>query len=145
MDETIRVEVIDKEKSSYRIELVKASGEKFYLSIEQIVYSLTNETKSQIKIRADTLESIIKILITFQSEIPKDLPKRGVLSPARKLEVINRYLNKNLEIETLAVQFDCTVKQIEQLLFDENIFVVSNKISVNTPRKFWRRKKKSGS
>lgn len=144
MDETIKVEVIDKGKSSYRIELVKASGEKFYISIEQIIYSLTNETRSQIKIRTDTLEAIIKALIAFQSEIPKDPPKRGVLSPARKLEVINRYLNKNLEIETLAVQFDCTVKQIEQLLFDENIFIVSNKILENTPRKFWRRKKKSG-
>ena len=144
MDEIIKVEVIENDKSSYRIELVKASQDRFFVSIEQIIYSLTTETKSQIKIRATTLEGIIDTLIRFQAEIPKDPPKRGFLTHGRKQELINRYLNKNLEIETLAVQFDCSVQQVEQLLFDENIFVVSNKIPKEKSRRFWSGKKKSG-
>ena len=145
MDETISCEVIDQEKSSYRIELIKASNGKYFVSIEQKIYSLINESTSEIKIREAGLDKIINTLKEFQAQIPITPPKRGLLTPARKAELLNRYLNKNLEIETLAVQFDCTDRQVEQLLFDENIVVTTNKIVESSKgKKFWGRKKRSG-
>jgi hypothetical protein len=142
MKETLKVYVINIEKSLYRLELIKSARDNLYISISHTIYSYINEEKvSQILIRPENLDAIIDILVHFRNEIPDCEPKKNSLSLERKQELINRYLNKGLEIEALAVQFKCSAADIRQILFEENIFITSNKIPVpKSKRRFWKKK-----
>ncbi|GLU56287.1 hypothetical protein [Dyadobacter frigoris] len=99
--------------------------------------------ESIIRIRASDLEEVIQILRIYQSEIITNYPRKRALTRVKAHELINRYLNKCLEIETLAIQFDCSVTEIKQLFLEENIVIAGNKIPKEKPAKiFWRRKKR---
>ena len=144
MQEIIKSEIINTEKSRYNLELIKTANGLFYVSIGQSVFVYQLDTiDSNIRIRPSDLDEIIQILVSYQSEIKKNYFGKKVLTDFRKKEIINRYLNKCLEIETLAVQFDCSVTEIRQLFFENNIAVTYNSIAKDKPaRKFWRRKRK---
>lgn len=144
MEETLKTEVINTEKSRYNVELVKPENGILYVSISQCVFvNYLDTVESRIRIRLSDLEEIIQILASYQSEIKKSYPRKRKLADFRKKELINRYLNKCLEIETLAIQFDCSVVEIKQLLFENNIAITSNSIADEKPvKKFWRRRKR---
>lgn len=144
MEETLKTEVINTEKSRYNVELVKPENGILYVSISQCVFvNYLDTAESRIRIRLSDLEEIIQILASYQSEIKKSYPGKRKLADFRKKELINRYLNKCLEIETLAIQFDCSVVEIKQLLFENNIAITSNSIAYEKPvKKFWRRRKR---
>jgi len=144
MEEILKIEIINSQKSRYNLELIKAANGISYVSISQSVFiNCLDTTESSIRIRPAELDEIIQILVSYQLEIKKTRPRNKLLTDFRKKELINRYLNKCLEIETLAVQFDCSVKEIKQLLFENSIAITSNSITDEKPgRKFWRRKKR---
>jgi len=144
MQEILKTEIINTEKSRYNLELIKAANGISYVSITQSVFVTYLDTiESRVRIRPSDLDEIIQILISYQSEIKKNYPRKKALTDFRKKELINRYLNKCLEIETLAVQFDCSVTEIKQLLFENSIVVTSNAIVNDKPaRRFWRRKRR---
>jgi len=144
MQEILKTEIINTEKSRYNLELIKAANGISYVSITQSVFvNYLDTIESRVRIRPSDLDEIIQILISYQSEIKKNYPRKKVLTDFRKKELINRYLNKCLEIETLAVQFDCSVTEIKQLLIENSIAVTSNAIANDKPAKrFWRRKRR---
>jgi len=144
MLEILKTEIINTEKSRYNLELVKAANGLLYISISQSIFvNYLDIKESVIKIRPSELDKITEILLSYQSEIKRHYPRKKALTDIKKKELINRYLNKCLEIETLAVQFDCSVVEIKQLLFENNIAVTSNSIANDKPvRRFWRRKRK---
>ena len=145
MEEILRSTVHNDNKSSYKLELKRSSSNTLYVVIEQKVYSGMYEQKDLIKFRTSSLASIIQVLTDIQNEIPKYITvKKSRLNPVNRQELIRRYLNKGLEIETLAVQFDSSVDEIKRILISEGVVITSNKIPVEKPRKLWRRKKKSG-
>jgi len=145
MEEILRSTVHNDNKSSYKLELKRSSSNTLYVVIEQKVYSGMYEQKDLIKFRTSSLASIIQVLTDIQNEIPKYITvKKSRLNPVNRQELIRRYLNKGLEIETLAVQFNSSVDEIKRILISEGVVITSNKIPVEKPRKFWRRKKKSG-
>ena len=145
MEEILRSTVHNDNKSSYKLELKRSSSKTLYVVIEQKVYSGMYEQKDLIKFRTSSLASIIQVLTDIQNEIPKYITvKKSKLNPVNRQELIRRYLNKGLEIETLAVQFGSSVDEIKRILISEGVVITSNKIPVEKPRKFWRRKKKSG-
>ncbi|MCF0059528.1 hypothetical protein [Dyadobacter sp. CY356] len=144
MQEILKSEIINTEKSRYNLELIKAANGLFYVSIGQSIFVHQLDTiESNIRIRPSDLDEIIQILVSYQSEIRKNHPRKRVFTDFRKKELINKYLNKCLEIETLAVQFDCSVNEIKQIFFENNIAVTSNSIAKDKPvrRRFWRRKR----
>ena len=140
----MKTEIVNTEKSRYNLELIKATNGILYVSISQSVFvNYLDTTESKVRIRPSDLDEIIQILVSYQSEIRKNHPRKKVLTDFRKKELINRYLNKGLEIETLAVQFDCSVTEIKQLLFENSIAVTSNAIVNDKPvKRFWRRKRR---
>ena len=145
MEEILRSTVHNDGKSAYNLELRRNSSDQLYVVIEQKVYSGLYEEKEVLKIRPSSLASIIQVLTDIQNEIPKYLTlKKSRYKQINRQELIRRYLNKGLEIETLAVQFDSTVDEIKQIFISEGIVITSNKIPEKESRRFWRRKKKSG-
>lgn len=145
MEEILRSQVIDKEKSRFDVNLVRAGNGKLFVSINQTIFlNLTQRKETWIRIRPSDLEEIIQTLMDFQSEILRNYPRKKALSETRKLELINRYLNKGLEIEMLAVQFDCSVEEVKRILISNNLVITSNKLSKYKPkRRYWRRQRKS--
>lgn len=145
MEDVLATYVVNHEKSSYRIELVKLASGKVYISVEQTVYAITTQLRSVVKMRPQALDEIIRVLVEIQQASVlnvAEVVKRGHFDPKKKKELIHRYLNKNLALETLAIQFDCTVDAIKQLFREENIEVVSNKVSDYIPSKKYRNRKK---
>jgi hypothetical protein len=134
MDEIVKIDVLRYEKSTFRFELIKPENAPLYLSIEQMIdSSISRPENSKLRIRASFLTEIIRTLNSLQHFIPPtDFPKRRLLKDERKEELIRRYY-KGMEIDTLAVQFDCAVQEIIQLLVSRNIVVTSNKM--NAPKK----------
>lgn len=144
MDEIVETIIYKNQKSTYRLELRRTSHDKLYVSIEQKTDSELYLSQKKIEFRASALKSIIAVLTAIEKKIPKnDVLKKSRLV-TNKQEVIRRYLNTGLEIEVLAVQYDSTVEEVKKLLVSEGIVVTSNKLPLEKPRKFWRRKKKSG-
>lgn len=141
----MKIDVLRHKKSTFRFELIKPDNGLLYLSIEQIVGpSILHQENAKIKIRASFLTEIIRALNNIQDIVPQYVSyKRRLLKEERKEELIKRYF-KGLEIETLAVQFDCSVNEIVQLLKSRNIAVTSNRMfevgksKVGRKRK-WRR------
>lgn len=145
--EVLKTEVINTERSRYSVELVKAKSGKMYVSIGQITFLDYQEcSESNVKIRLSDLQSIINVLTSYLPEGIAKKPQRPKLRADLIKELINRYLNKCLEIETLAVQFDCSVSEIEKVLLENNIALTSNSINkYKSAKKFWRRKRRSRS
>ena len=146
MEEVLASFVVDHEKSSYRIELMKAASGKIYISLEQTVYAVTTQISSVVKMKPQALDEILKVLVEVQQASVlhiAEVVKKGRLTPNEKKELIYRYLNKNLSLETLAGQFDCTVDAIKQLFWEENIAIVSSKVSDYKPGKKYRSRKKN--
>ncbi len=144
MEDVLATYVVDHEKSSYRIELVKLASGKVYISLEQTIYAITTQLRSVVKMRPQALDEIIRVLVEIQQASVLDAAeavKGGRFDPKQKKELIHRYLNKNLGLETLAVQFDCTVDAIKQVFWEENIEIVSNKVSDYLPGKKYRNRK----
>jgi hypothetical protein len=144
MEEIIKVYKVEADKSAYTLELIRASNGYLYISICQATFSYLEDAKiSKVKIRAANFDEIIQILTDFQSEISRQKPERRIFSPEKREQILNRYLNKKIEIETLAVQFGCSFNEIAQLLIDENIQLTSNQLPGAKRVNVWR-KKRSG-
>lgn len=147
MDEILNTVVFDSGKSSYRIELVESNQKEKYVAIEQIVNSYFNPQKSVIKIRFAALGLLINALFEMQEDISepvtKPIRKSGIKAKYRA-EIIRRYLNTGLEIETLAVQFNCSVDDIKEFLAYQGVAITSNKIPENFGKKFGRKRYRSG-
>ena len=146
MEEILKTVVFDFGKSTYRIELVKSNNNKTFVAIEQIVYSSFSPKKTNINIRHSALDIFIRSLSEMLEVIPAEpSTRKSSIKPAYEAEMIRRYLNTGLEIETLAVQFDCTVDDIKHFFRHAGIEVTSNKLSQSKPAKrFWRKGKKRG-
>jgi len=143
MEEILKTEIIDSKKSRFYLEIVRAPGGQLYVAISQDILTKINEPMVPgIRIRVTDLEKIIGILISYQLEIKSKYPRKKALSIFKREELISRYLNKGLEIEALAVQFDCSVAEIKQLLFENNIVITSNSIEQYKPVKRFRRRKR---
>jgi hypothetical protein len=130
MEEIIKTIQLEYEKSSFLIDLVKHQNGKLFISINQIVHKENGGNISQeIKINPAILDDILSTLSNFKKEIEKTskVVSKAHISEDKNSEIIKRYL-KGIEIKDLALQFDCSVEIIEQILTNNNIVVMSNKI-----------------
>ena len=69
----------------------------------------------------------IKMNLTLLKLVNTKESIKGYFTIEKKKEVITRYL-KGIEIEDLALQFDCSKNIIEQILTNADIEIVSNKL-----------------
>jgi len=143
MEEIIKTILLKHGKSSFLIDLVKHENGKLYVAIQQIIRDDFESFQMQtIKINPAILVKIIETLTIYKNELPKDIIEKNLLkTPEEKEneEIIRRYF-KGVEIEDLALQFDRSADVIKQILSNNRIPIVSNKMPKNY--KHWYRKKR---
>lgn len=141
MKEIIKTSLLEFEKSTFLIDLVKHSNGQLYITIQQSIHLNDNPTiQQEIKINPSVLDEIIEVLKNYLNEIPKQQSKSHPhLSSEIKQAIQDRYL-KGISINDLALQFDIKPQLIQQILENRGIEIVAN-----TPPKFkkryYRRKK----
>lgn len=137
MEETLDTVLLEYDKSTFIIDLVKHSNGKLYIAVEQIVHGLNHENYSQkIKINPSILDDIIEALLNLKKKLPKNKAvssSKRYFSSERKEEVKKRYF-KGVSIKDLALQFDCSKNIIEQILTNSGIEIVNNEIPYKTGR-----------
>lgn len=130
MTENIQTTLLEYEKSTFFLDLSKHESGKLYISIQQTIHIEEGVFQTQkIKINPDILPDIIEALNHYKSLIPKSNKSTlNYFSIERMGEIVKRYLRGNVEISDLALQFDCNKKIIEQILNNNNVAIVSNKL-----------------
>jgi hypothetical protein len=88
MEDVIASYVVDHEKSSYRIELLKVASGKIYISLEQTVYTDISEYRSVVKMKPQALNEIVRVLLEIQHAPglhSESVAKRGKLNPKNSI------------------------------------------------------------
>jgi hypothetical protein len=140
MEKIIKTVPIKQNKSFFLFDVIQSKGKKKFIKITQ---SIENEdTNYQLKINPTILPQIITILQQLEKEIidTKNSKSQFLFPIEKQKSVIDRYFI-GLTIKELALQFNCKEKIIEQILFNNEIEIVDNKLP-KTRRKFGFRKKK---
>jgi hypothetical protein len=142
MEETIRTTLLEYNKSTFLIDLVKHSNGLVYIAIQQTVQHSKEKAEIQkIKINPSILPDIIEVLSQFKEELPLDSnSSKNYFTPGKIQEIIKRYLKGGIETKHLAVQFECSEQIIEQILQNKGIAIMSNEMPKH--KKYWRRNKK---
>ncbi|MBB3186625.1 hypothetical protein [Microbacter margulisiae] len=151
MEEILKTTLLEFEKSTYLIDLVKHNSGKQYIRILQTIQDEEINNKRVIKINPSLLSDLLKVLTTYQDLIPGNKEKQQneqttsdtatthvrarTLTESDKTAIQNRYL-KGVSITDLTIQFDCKAELIEQVLNNCNIAIIDNK----PPKSFYYKK-----
>ena len=127
MEDILKSRLLEYEKSAFLIDLVKHHSGDLYVSIKQTI--LDSNLKSEIKINPSVLHDLIFVLNAYEKDIKKDSNENtsSYFLPEKQKKVIERYF-KGITIDNLAFQFDCTEEIIEQILLNNDIEIVDNKL-----------------
>jgi len=151
MEEILKTTLLEYEKSAFLIDFVKHSSGKKYVRITQTIHDEASDHLRTIKINPSLLIDIVKVLNAYHDLFPviKDEPKRiendtrrpkGLTEP-QKTAIQERYL-KGVSIPDLTIQFDCKAELIEQILNNNGIAIVDNKLPARYTYNWFRRRKK---
>ena len=125
MEEIIKTTLLEYDKSSFLIDLVKHKGGAVYIKITQTIQQKSGiPLQTELKINPSLLDDILEVLSAYEREIPaKQLDRKGALTKENKKSIENRYL-KGVSIKDIALQFNCAKELIEQILTNRNIVIV---------------------
>lgn len=142
MDEILQTTLLEYDKSTFLLDLVKHSNGKLYVSMLQTIQlGRDNYETHIIKINPTILPDIIEVLGQYREELPIEKPPfNSYYSTERIHEILKRYMNGGVQIKELAMQFNCSETIIEQILRNKGIVIVSNVVPKKA--KYWRRKKR---
>lgn len=140
MEDIIKSLMLEYEKSSFLIDLIKHKTGYKFVKITQTIEN--NENTNELKINPTVLSDLISILQQFKKEIDDTNIHNSSLyfSDEKQKSIIDRYF-KGITIQDLALQFDCKVEIINQILFNKGIEIVDNKMP-KTSTKFYFNKRK---
>lgn len=145
MEEIIKTTLLEYEKSAFLVDLVKHSNGKLYVMINQTIQEEEMLNKRTVKFNPSIITDIISVLSSYQFFITsKQIIKKSVrlnsryLTEPKKAAIQTRYL-KGISIEDLAMQFDCKPGLIEEVLYNNGIEIVNNKLPKS---KYYRRSKR---
>lgn len=139
MEEIIKSTLLEYEKSTFIIDLIKHKSGKNYINVQQ---NIEGKNSQELKINLSVLTDIISILKNYQKELTapaSKLSKSYFLEEKQKL-VVERYF-KGVIIEDLALQFDCSKQIIEQILFNKGIEIVDNNQPIQKKNFRYRKRK----
>lgn len=138
MEQLLKTVLLEYDKSSFIIDLIEYRNGQAYIAIEQTIYKSGGVNPSQkIKINPNILDDIIKTLIELKKDLPTKV-KETYISNEREKEIVKRYLI-GVEPKNLAIQFDCSEEIIVQILTNNDIELVSNKIPT---KRYYKRNKR---
>ncbi len=129
MQEIIKTTLLEYGKSNFLIDLIQFKEKQHYVSITQTIKDKTNQASVSININPLALEDIIAVLSSYKKSISKeDFPTvKTTFSQASQQEIIRRYF-LGVELKDIALQFDCNIRKIENVLLANDIEIVSNKL-----------------
>ena len=141
MEEKLQTTLLEYDKSTFLLDLVKHSNGILYVSVQQTIHLDKDKSEiHKIKINPTILPDIIEVLNQYRGKLPiNKITVRNYFSTERIQEIIKRYLKGGVKIKHLALQFDCSEEIIEQILRNKGIEIMNNDISKRV--KFWRRKR----
>ncbi|MEX8546114.1 MAG: hypothetical protein V5804_00815 [Mucilaginibacter sp.] len=132
MQEILKSTLLEYEKSTFLIDLIKHNSGVNYIKVRQTIEG--NNDSQELKINLSVVTDLISVLQNYQNRIPEQFskpktlkPKKPYFSEDKQQVIVNRYF-KGLTIETLALQFDCTIQIIEPILMNKQIPIVDNKL-----------------
>ncbi len=151
MEKVLKTKLLEFDKSGFLIDIIKNRKGAKYIKIEQIIHD-TKERQS-IRINPAVLSDIIEVLNSYRKEIDnkplKPYEKKSETTTgfiaSEQNEIVKRYL-KGVPIRDLGLQFSCSPKHIEQILFNKNIEIVDTKEELaklgRVNNRFWKRRKR---
>lgn len=134
MDKVINTFFIDGGKSTYTITCHQTNSNKRYVSILQVIHNANGneESRQVIKIADQFIMKFIDTLIQTRSRNEKVLMITKNIKYNNTDKIISRYL-KGVNINDLALQFDCKESLIKDILITNNIEVVENQLKPPKP------------
>ena len=141
MEEILETILLESEKSTFLVDLIKYNDQQLYVQIIQTIHSEYKEsTQHRIKINPKLLTDIISVLQTYKKSIENvkfapSLVKNSIprisdnlfLSEIDEQEIQNRYL-KGINLQDLAIQFNTKVLFIKQILRSRGIEICDFKL-----------------
>ena len=123
MQQILKSTLLQYEKSTFLIDIIKHNSGQGYINLQQTIDGI--DSKQELKINFSILSDIIFVLENYKSEILKDnsISDNSYFSEDKQKSVVERYL-KGISIEGLALQFGCSNPIIEQILFNKGIEIV---------------------
>jgi len=125
MIKVLETKLLEFDKSSFLIDLIKHDNGALYIEILQTIHN-ENSAGQRIKINPTILMEIVNVLLEFHEKVPAT-QLEGVLhfSELDKKKIQGRYL-KGVPMKDLALQFDTTDKIIEMILRNMGLKIMSD-------------------
>jgi len=141
MDELVRSNKLQFEKSNYFIQIYKQDNGYEYI---KIIQNIGNDVKSSILINPNNLDEIVDTLVRFRVEIAlnQKIDDKYFIKEEDKKPIINTFL-KGITIKDLSLQFQYKEDVIRDLLVKNEIEIIEGieiKSNFYDKRKFWKRK-----
>lgn len=127
------------EKSHYLMELYMSDQGNYYVELSQTINDEFTETKT-ISLRETAIENIISKLSQLKRDIQLHRGEQVDIVPNSPLakDIIDRYY-KNISIQAISASLGLREEQVEKVLLEHNVPIVSN---VPPSAKYYRRRRK---
>ena len=118
MEEIIKSTLLEYEKSTFLIDIIKHHSEERFINIQQTIEG--NGDKQVLKINPSILPDIISVLRMYEKEIANSSLKnsKSYFSVEKQNSIVEIYL-KGISIKDLALQFDCSLQILEQIFYKQ--------------------------
>ncbi|OFY89887.1 MAG: hypothetical protein A3K10_09440 [Bacteroidetes bacterium RIFCSPLOWO2_12_FULL_31_6] len=127
MKDILKTTQLEFDKSFFLIDLIELNTGKIYIEIAQTIHT-ENKGVQIIKINPTILSNILDVLQEYQSDISdRNNARKLLLTEKEQNKIQDRYL-KGLSINELALQFEETEENIEMILRNKGIEIISNEI-----------------
>ncbi len=124
MKDILRTSLLEYDKSSFLIDLIKHETGNLYVEITQTI-SFAETSKKTLKINSKALEDLILVLSGYQEEIVNK--KKKQFSEMDQEKMIQFYM-KGLTIKDIAFQFNSEIEEVELELIQLGFDIVSNEL-----------------
>jgi len=125
MEEITKTILLEYEKSTFNIDLIRRNSGSQYVKIRQLISD--KEELKELNINFSALTDILFVLQSYHREISKlHFPfsnNKSYFSEEKQASVVRRYL-KGVPIADLTLQFDCSIEIIEQILLNREIYII---------------------
>jgi hypothetical protein len=156
MEEILKTTLLEYKNCTFIIDLVRHSGGKTYIRLEQRIHDDVTNRRSTIKINPLVLKDLQQVLDAYQKLIPtgqENSPNKRFpsdisthnfdakgLTQKDKLAIKQRHL-KGVSIQDLTLQFNCKADLIKHVLHSQHIVIEDNTPAKSRYYKKFRKKK----